>query len=350
MNALPVAPGDVILNAIPARVDETDEESGDEAGGEIATAVHALGNPEGREVLMLEIRRPGPTLRVWDNVRFPLREIDIAGTLAAVPLASTDPASLRVEVRPVEGMPGLLRAVRTGHFAVDLVQPERDGPAARVSLPADGQPRTLHCVRGVLRVEKAGGDVLAELPRGASALLPAGLGAVQVGAGEDGSEGDGATDDPPLGVLVAAPLPADASTDLPQPRFLDGAPVELRFGTSGLRGLVRDMTDLEVYVNTRGFLRYLTRIGDAAPGAPVAVAEDLREFDSATRLVSSPRIARAAARAIADEGFAVRMAGRIPTPALAHHALRGDADAPFPAVMVTGSHIPADRNGIKFYR
>ena len=32
---------------------------------------------------------------------------------------------------------------------------------------------------------------------------------------------------------------------LPLPVLLDHAPAALRFGTSGLRGLVRDMTDLE---------------------------------------------------------------------------------------------------------
>ena len=41
------------------------------------------------------------------------------------------------------------------------------------------------------------------------------------------------------------------------PTFLTYIPCELRFGTSGLRGLVREMTDLEVYINTRGFLDYL---------------------------------------------------------------------------------------------
>ncbi|MGZ0787956.1 hypothetical protein ACXM5X_34060, partial [Pseudomonas saponiphila] len=38
--------------------------------------------------------------------------------------------------------------------------------------------------------------------------------------------------------------------------------------------------------------------------------------------------------------------GVVPTPALAYVALK---DA-MPAIMVTGSHIPFDRNGLKFYR
>ncbi len=34
-------------------------------------------------------------------------------------------------------------------------------------------------------------------------------------------------------------------------------PTELGFGTSGLRGLVTDMTDLECYINVTGFLAFL---------------------------------------------------------------------------------------------
>ena len=49
------------------------------------------------------------------------------------------------------------------------------------------------------------------------------------------------------------------------PIFLTYIPCELRFGTSGLRGLVREMTDLEVYVKTRCFLHNLHQIGDVDP-------------------------------------------------------------------------------------
>ena len=53
---------------------------------------------------------------------------------------------------------------------------------------------------------------------------------------------------------------------------------------------------------------------------------------------------RAARRAAADLGYSVVNCGKGPSPALALLGLeRG-----IPAVMVTGSHIPADRNGIKF--
>lgn len=120
----------------------------------------------------------------------------------------------------------------------------------------------------------------------------------------------------------------------------------LRFGTSGLRGLVRDMTDLEVFVNVRGFLAY---VAESQRVEEVALAEDLRSRDPKSGLSSSPRIARAVAAAVRAAGARVRYLGRIPTPALAHAAMHLEA-RPMPGVMVTGSHIPADRNGVKFYR
>ncbi len=137
------------------------------------------------------------------------------------------------------------------------------------------------------------------------------------------------------------------------PTFLNYIPCELRFGTSGLRGLVREMTDLEVYINTRGFLDYLRQIGDVGPGDPIALAQDLREVDPSSGLSSSPRIALAVTQAIRDAGLSVVNCGKIPTPALAYYAQQEDAATskrPMPGIMVTGSHVPADRNGIKFYK
>lgn len=116
------------------------------------------------------------------------------------------------------------------------------------------------------------------------------------------------------------------------------APVELGFGTSGLRGKIEDMTDLECYINTVGFLRFMMSNGNIQQGATVSLGGDLRD--------STPRIMRAALQAITDEGFGVENCGLLPTPAIAFWALQKGQ----PCVMVTGSHIPADRNGIKFYK
>ena len=135
------------------------------------------------------------------------------------------------------------------------------------------------------------------------------------------------------------------------PPFLRYVPTELAFGTSGLRGLVRDMTDLEVGINVRGFLAYLQERGEMAPGESVALARDLRETDPSTGQSSSPRIARAVVRAVTDDdpgvsGGAVLHCGQIPTPALACYAMAQGRVG----IMVTGSHIPADRNGVKFFK
>ena len=105
------------------------------------------------------------------------------------------------------------------------------------------------------------------------------------------------------------------------------------FGTSGARGLVSDMTDQLCYAYTRAFLQAV--VGKAGP---VVVGHDLRP--------SSPRMAAACAAAIRDAGYTVIYAGALPTPALAYNALTLKA----PCLVVTGSHIPFDRNGLKFYR
>jgi phosphomannomutase len=110
----------------------------------------------------------------------------------------------------------------------------------------------------------------------------------------------------------------------------------MKFGTSGLRGLVEDMTDATCAAWTGAFL---VRMADGgAPPAAVLLGRDLRP--------SSPRIAAACAAAIREAGATAVDCGVLPTPALALEAERRDA----PAVMVTGSHIPFDRNGLKFFR
>ncbi len=110
----------------------------------------------------------------------------------------------------------------------------------------------------------------------------------------------------------------------------------LRFGTSGLRALVTEMTDMECAINTRGFCGFLRATGQAGGDSVVSVGGDLRS--------STPRIMAAVARAVRDSGLRVDFCGRVPSPALAQHAMAHGR----PSVMVTGSHIPEDRNGIKF--
>lgn len=110
------------------------------------------------------------------------------------------------------------------------------------------------------------------------------------------------------------------------------------FGTSGARGLVSAMTDSLCFAYTVGYLQYLATLNEFSVGTPVAIAGDLRP--------STPRILRACAAAITWMHGKPVFCGFVPTPALSLHAFtRG-----IPSLMVTGSHIPADRNGIKFNR
>ena len=110
------------------------------------------------------------------------------------------------------------------------------------------------------------------------------------------------------------------------------------FGTSGARGLVTAMTDEVCYTYTRGLLQYLEREREIERGGQVAVAGDLRS--------STGRIMRAVMKAIADYGNVPVNGGRVPSPAVALYGF----DKRIPSIMVTGSHIPDDRNGIKFNR
>lgn len=104
-----------------------------------------------------------------------------------------------------------------------------------------------------------------------------------------------------------------------------------KFGTSGLRGLVSELTSELVADYVRAFLQ-------ACPtGTGLFVGRDLRP--------SSPDIAEMVIATARRAGLNVTDCGEVPTPALALAAMIGDAAA----VMITGSHIPADRNGLKFY-
>jgi len=107
------------------------------------------------------------------------------------------------------------------------------------------------------------------------------------------------------------------------------------FGTSGARGLVSQMNAQVCAAYTLAFLHGLNL---ARPGQKIALGMDLRP--------SSPAIVRACVAGIKQAGCKVDFCGALPTPALALYAMTHD----MPAIMVTGSHIPFDRNGIKFYR
>lgn len=107
------------------------------------------------------------------------------------------------------------------------------------------------------------------------------------------------------------------------------------FGTSGARGLVTDFTSDTCAAFTAAFIDVMKGGFDFTK---VALAIDNRP--------SSPDIAKACAAMLAQAGLEVVYYGVVPTPALAATAMAEK----IPSIMVTGSHIPFDRNGLKFYR
>ncbi|HCG6981473.1 TPA: phosphomannomutase [Vibrio parahaemolyticus] len=109
----------------------------------------------------------------------------------------------------------------------------------------------------------------------------------------------------------------------------------VQFGTSGARGLVTQFNPEVCAAFAHAFLNSLSGRFEFKR---VAIAIDNRP--------SSPEMAKACISAIESCGFETIYYGVIPTPALAYSAMQDD----IPCIMVTGSHIPFDRNGLKFYR
>ena len=107
----------------------------------------------------------------------------------------------------------------------------------------------------------------------------------------------------------------------------------IKFGTSGLRGLVDNLTDEVCFAYTKAFL-----LSQGSDFKKVAIGHDLRP--------SSPQITKACIAAIESQGLEPIYLGALPTPAIAYYCLYKK----IPGIVVTGSHIPFDRNGIKFYR
>ncbi|WIJ26749.1 phosphomannomutase [Devosia sp. RR2S18] len=110
----------------------------------------------------------------------------------------------------------------------------------------------------------------------------------------------------------------------------------LKFGTSGLRGLASELEGQAARQYTAAFLRHMAESGQKAQGK-IFLGRDFR--------YSSPTIAEDCAAAITAARLEPVDCGAMPTPALALHAMAAGCGA----IMITGSHIPVDRNGLKFY-
>jgi phosphomannomutase len=107
------------------------------------------------------------------------------------------------------------------------------------------------------------------------------------------------------------------------------------FGTSGARGLV---TQFNSDVCAAFAVAFIASMKRNFSFKTVAIAIDNRP--------SSYAMAKACATALQQLDIDVVYYGVVPTPALAYVA----QEDKIPAIMVTGSHIPFDRNGLKFYR
>lgn len=110
---------------------------------------------------------------------------------------------------------------------------------------------------------------------------------------------------------------------------------DVKFGTSGLRGPADAFLAGEADSRIDGFFRHL----------PEREAQDRFVLIGSDRRESGQAIAARTVGLAKANGFGAHYCGLVPTPCLAHAAkIRGAC-----AIMVTGSHIPADRNGLKFY-
>lgn len=109
----------------------------------------------------------------------------------------------------------------------------------------------------------------------------------------------------------------------------------ISFGTSGARGLSKDFTKDVCAAFTYAFVRNMEELFSFKR---VAVAIDNRP--------SSTEMAKACIKTLERLGIEVDYYGVIPTPALAYVSMKDC----IPSIMVTGSHIPFDRNGLKFYK
>jgi phosphomannomutase len=111
----------------------------------------------------------------------------------------------------------------------------------------------------------------------------------------------------------------------------------MKFGTSGLRGLATDLLGPKTASYVKAFAGRLFETGAARPDDQLFIGRDLRD--------SSLAISAMCADVLSEAGLNIVDCGELPTPALAGFAWASQSAA----LMVTGSHIPADRNGIKFF-
>ncbi|MCP4653412.1 MAG: hypothetical protein GY858_08545 [Candidatus Omnitrophica bacterium] len=126
---------------------------------------------------------------------------------------------------------------------------------------------------------------------------------------------------------------------------MDYTPKPTGMGTSGFRGLVDVMKDIEPYAITSGFSDWLVskaqlavdNNGAIVPGQKMVLAMDFRR--------SSPVFANAIATACRDLGVEVDFLDEVSTPIMAYYCQKYN----LPGIMITGSHTAGKFNGLKLY-
>jgi phosphomannomutase len=110
-----------------------------------------------------------------------------------------------------------------------------------------------------------------------------------------------------------------------------------KFGTSGLRGLATELVGAPTRSHVWAFAQLLLARNLVNAGDAICVARDFRS--------SSPALMADVVLGLQQAGLSAIDCGTVPTPALVLYAMARGASS----IMITGSHIPADRNGLKFY-
>ena len=169
MNEIPVESGKVLYNANPSRALRG-------LAQRPSAEVHALGNPERHEILALEVRLPGPTYRAWDNLRFPVRDIDVSIALNALNLGRTKISEFIRTPTKVKGKKGTFCSLDNDFFCVEHLKPDYQTSV----VVSETFPHYLYAIKGTSRFIGKGGDVLDLLTQGESAIVPKNVGQYQI--------------------------------------------------------------------------------------------------------------------------------------------------------------------------
>ncbi len=152
LRTIVVTPGMVVHNCAPHPVT-----------GRPTAALHALGDPSGKSVVALEVRAAGPTYRVWDHARIPMRPLDARGALAHVSARATAVEDVVVHVPPDAET---FTSVDDGVFVIEHLRPR-----PQIERTGAGVAEVVHCIAGSATIVGPGDPIALE--RGRTALVPA---------------------------------------------------------------------------------------------------------------------------------------------------------------------------------